>query len=1117
MSNEKISELPGGSPAQPGDAIPIARSGSNFSIAVSDIGGSGGGTGGINMTLGGNTAGVLSLISTGTLFLAGGNNVTLSQNGNSVTISANTAAAANISISAGTTSGAFGGITLGNANNISFGLNNGTITATASQSVQTGGLYILGNTTGQSSSSTYDARSLSISAVGFGSIGLSNGSIILSNPATQFIGAGISTGGNTAGISGLQSQQIVFVGGNNITLSGSAAGGSGTVSIIAPTQSNQTIGLYGSSQTYGQSSSSTYDARSLTLVGQGNIQIGQSGASIFISGASNSGASGSIYALGNTTAQSSISGYALSSLNISAAGILSGGWSAGTFVISAPGSTGISQSMYAVSNTTQSTSGTQTIGQLSFAGAGNVSVGVSNGSIVISGAGGGGGGGVALAASNTTFTSGTVVLSAAGGAITISSGAQSALFSVPATSSLSATGNASISVNASTISIGANAAAISIGGNSTSAGAGYSNVSSGTLVLAGGNNITLSQNGASVTISAGAGGGNVASVGVSTGGGTSGNTGTYSGQVVFAGGNNITLSVSSGAAGAQTITISGANLGGAQTGISSIVVSNTTYTSGAVSFSNANGISFGSSAGQAITASYTVPSQASLFALGNTTQNSSSVLPFNALSFDGLGEISVGFSNGSIQLSAPPSSIGVSTGGGTSGNTGIYSGQVIFAGGNNITLSVSSAAGGAQTITISGANAGGAQTGISSLIVSNTTYTSGAVSFSNANGATFGSSAGQAITLSYTVPTQASFFALGNTTQNSSSVLSFSALSFDGLGGNTVGYSNGSIQISGVTTAGLISAFKVSGGASSVSATALTFSNSNNVTFGLSTGASAGTMTASYALNVSAAGGTSNALSGITFSNLNGISFGLSTGAGVGTLTASVPATSSISGTGFLSVSVNGSTISLGVPGTTESVWVPYFGSQTPVQIGNGTIQIFPANMDLNFSASRADIYASVSGATIALSTYAGTFSAYVGIYTRNASTLSLASSGSQSYSFSNSSNLNTTAFTGVRNLSVPINVNGSPQDAWIAVMTQTASANTNAWTASNLMIPGNAAPLAGLIGSSANASQQQILGLGVFSVSSAALPSSIAFNAIQGTGSAAAMIPAIAFHNVTA
>jgi hypothetical protein len=225
-----------------------------------------------------------------------------------------------------------------------------------------------------------------------------------------------------------------------------------------------------------------------------------------------------------------------------------------------------------------------------------------------------------------------------------------------------------------------------------------------------------------------------------------------------------------------------------------------------------------------------------------------------------------------------------------------------------------------------------------------------------------------------------------------------------------------------------------------------------------------------------------------------------------------------LSGTGLLSISVNGSTISLGVAGTTESVWKPpYWGQQTAVQIGNGSIQVFPAMVDGPFSASRADYFISVSGATIALSTYAGTISAYMGLYTRTASTLSLASSGSQSFSFSNSSNNNTTAFIGYRNLSLPINVNVSPEDLWIGIMTQTASANTNAWTASNMLFAGANAPLAGALGASANASQQQMLGLGIYSVSSASMPVSMAFGGINGTGSAAALVPAVVFHNVSA
>ena len=47
--------------------------------------------------------------------------------------------------------------------------------------------------------------------------------------------AGIGTDGNTAGSTGNASQNILFVGGNNITLSGSTNGGaSATITIVAP-------------------------------------------------------------------------------------------------------------------------------------------------------------------------------------------------------------------------------------------------------------------------------------------------------------------------------------------------------------------------------------------------------------------------------------------------------------------------------------------------------------------------------------------------------------------------------------------------------------------------------------------------------------------------------------------------------------------------------------------------------------------------------------------------------------------------------------------------------------------------------------------------------------------
>lgn len=94
-----------------------------------------------SLRLGGNTAGVVAVMSSGDVTIAGGNNITLSQNGNAFTISA--AAQSNQpriqSISAGTTQVTTAQVVFSNANGVSFGADGQTITASvAAQSAQPG-------------------------------------------------------------------------------------------------------------------------------------------------------------------------------------------------------------------------------------------------------------------------------------------------------------------------------------------------------------------------------------------------------------------------------------------------------------------------------------------------------------------------------------------------------------------------------------------------------------------------------------------------------------------------------------------------------------------------------------------------------------------------------------------------------------------------------------------------------------------------------------------------------------------------------------------------------------------------------------------------------------------
>ena len=441
--------------------------------------------------------------------------MTLSQAGQSITISANTVAAATLSVSAGTSSAALGGVTFSNSNNITWGLNNGTITASASQSTQT---QASGAIAGTGFTSTTTAGSVLVGTLSTGGISLgvppwlttqsvqsqnvvdvslsgntsgtlaliSSGTMILAggnnitlsqhgqsvtiqaNTAAAFSG-GVSNIGNSAGNTGVTGTQLVLAGGNNITLSQVTGANGATVTVSAFTQTNQSLGLYGSSQTYGQSSSSTIDARSLTVVGQGIMSVGLSGGSLLVS-ATQSNQSIGLYASSQSTGQSSSSTLDARSLTFVGAGIISVGLSQGSVVISGPGSTGISQSLYATGNTTQSSSGTVSIGSLLVQGAGNVSVGVSNGSLVISGAGGSGGGGGGIYAGISTFgnTAGSTGTVSTGNVVFVGSGpislsqstgaagsAATITINGPPVSTISGVGALTVTAVGSTISISA--------------------------------------------------------------------------------------------------------------------------------------------------------------------------------------------------------------------------------------------------------------------------------------------------------------------------------------------------------------------------------------------------------------------------------------------------------------------------------------------------------------------------------------------------------------------------------------------------------------------------------------------------------------------------------------
>ena len=523
--------------------------------------GGAGGAGGVAVSAGTNQA------SSGTVVFSNSNGVTFGQDTNGVVTAsvAGTVAGgtANINFSAGTTSSGLSNIVFSNSNNLSFGLNGSTITVSFSQNNQ--------------------------------AVSGSNGSYSF--------------------------QTLSFSNANGISF-GTSAGSAVTASYTVPTQTNQSVGIYASSQTTGQSSSSTVDARSISFVGQGGVSVGLSAGSVLISGATGGGAGGVAVSAGTQSVSTG-------TMVFSNSNNVTFGMSGSSQITASFSQSNQVNSVFAVSNTTQSTSGTINASALSFQGAGAVSVGVSNGSVIISAAAG--------AQSNQTL--GVYALS---NTTQSSSGTLDARsFSVNAYGMVSAGfSNGSMVISGpDTTAFNAQSVGMSTGGNT----AGNTGFGTDRLVLAGGANITLSgsTNAGSMTISVvgGAGGG----------GGVALSAGTQSvstGTVVYSNSNNITFGMS----GSSQVTASyNFNLS----------AGTTSNNLNAVTFSNSNNVSFGIN-GSTVTASASFAAQTNqtvgLYALGNTTQNSSTTLDARTLSYNALGAMTWGYSNGSIQVSAPATS-----------------------------------------------------------------------------------------------------------------------------------------------------------------------------------------------------------------------------------------------------------------------------------------------------------------------------------------------------------------------------------------------------------------------------------------------------------------------------
>jgi hypothetical protein len=504
-------------------------------------------------------------------------------------------------------------------------------------------------------------------------------------------------------------------------------------------------------------------------------------------------------------------------------------------------------------------------------------------------------------------------------------------------------------------------------------------------------------------------------------------------RIVFVGGNNITLSQSTNAGGA-TITMSGPNVGGAQTGISGISAGTTLATAGTVSFANSNGISFGVN-GNTLTASYTVPTQSvqtqniQHVSLSGNTAGVMGAISSGTMVLAGGNNITVSQNGNSVTLSGPNAQTGVS--GISAGTTQISSGTAIFSNSNGITFGLNG-----NTLTAS-------HNGLTTAALSNHSH-GVTLNLTNINGTTGGNSNGLSLSLSVAPQTQyvfsnsnnVSFGTNGSTvtatasfvqsvqTQNSVSIQNSTGnISFANANGITFGFNASTITAShnGLTTAALSDhshgnpilaltnisgttasnsngftlslsveppggggggGVAISGGGSSQSTGTVNFSNSNGVSFGLN----AGVMTASVVGGGIAANGVTASTGVFEFSNGNGVTFGLNTGGGSNILTASVGA---------------------GLGQATLGFWqnLPFISNTTNQTFGGtgattGSYRVFPIQLESPVSFSHLGLIMSHNFVSTAvamsqtLSHYYGLFNSTGGSISTNSYTVAISQTG---------------------------------------------------------------------------------------------------------------------------
>lgn len=475
--------------------------------------------------------------------------------------------------------------------------------------------------------------------------------------------------------------------------------------------------------------------------------------------------------------------------------------------------------------------------------------------------------------------------------------------------------------------------------------------------------------------------------------------------------------------------------------------------------------------------------------------------------------------------------------GNTAGQSTISGTNIAFQGGNNVTLSAITAAG-AATILVSGANtvaqtvqtqASGAiaGTGYSSTTTAGTAITAAL----GTNGLTMAVPAFITTYVAQTVQTQN----LRNVTLSGNTSGTLAAISSGTMtlaGGNNITLS----QVGNAVTISAASQSADTNKAGTGTTLALTnlsgtiAQNSNGIALSLNNiddhlmgwaivgntaGTTGTTLTTEAPLYLQ--GGNNITLSG----NSNTIIIQGAAGGGGGGIALAAGGSTATSGTVVFSNSngvsfgFNGNTVTASIiANNTYGGWAPYADLVLVAgQQGQGTLYFEPEHSPYYFQ-DRVGVPIAYTNATN--STGSVTLSYWMGFYTQNVSTLSLASSTSFSTALTFSGTVASySLFSGMRLLTFPWSLTVPEQEIWVAHLSRTTTAGANA-SISQMLVSNVNSNFVGFFGASHNTTIQFSIGQGVYTATTSGMPNSVAFSQIRGSDSIAFRAPAVMFINGT-